>query len=121
MEALKKIAEIVFEVTGINVRKETSRRRDIVDAKRIYGHIARELTVFNTKEIGFFISRDHATIIHYVKTSLALIENNKDYSKTFNDCLDRLKGIDCKNNYTYWYKYHLEKARQYRKKILNND
>jgi chromosomal replication initiation ATPase DnaA len=117
MEALEKIANVVSEITGIDIIQENSRKREVVDAKRIYGHLARKLTVFSDEQIGELIGKDRCTIIHYRRTSEGLLESDKEYHNAYNQCLEIAKDFDCKNMFTSAYQFHLEKARYYRRKL----
>ena len=82
-EELKKIVNDVFLV-DIEIE---SRKRDVVDARKIYSKILRD-SGYSYELIGKTINKNHATIMHYVK--------NIEHLMTY-DQIIKNKYVDCKN------------------------
>jgi len=83
MAQLKEIVNNVFAVDLL----ETNRKRDLVDARTVYSKVLRERG-YTFETIAKSINRDHATVIHYMKSIDSLIT----YDKGIRD-----KYIYCKN------------------------
>lgn len=78
------LKSVVNEIFLIDV-DEDSRRRDIVDARRIYSKILRdEGCSFNS--IGESIGRDHATIMHYTKSIDSILTYDKNLRERYIAC-----------------------------------
>lgn len=78
MDSLKKI---VNEIFFVNIDNPTRKRRT-VDARRAYSKILRDVG-FSYEHIGDSIEKDHATIIHYVKSIENLLEYDSVFEKRF--------------------------------------
>ena len=120
MDYLDYIAGIIKEHLNVDVTKETSRKTYIVDARKIFCDLARDLTLYSYSEIGDYIKKNHATVIHLKNSSENLKEFDKNYLKKYNLCLyfinkDPKPKDQCIEEA---YKHHLQKARFY-KRILN--
>lgn len=83
IDELKKIVNDVFLV-DIDIKNS---KRGVVDARKVYSKILRD-SGCSYELIGETISKDHATIIHYVKN----IEYLLSYDKGLRD-----KYVACKN------------------------
>ena len=86
------LKEIIKEVFLVNIDEDT-RRRDVVDARRIYSKILREER-FSFELIGESIGKNHATIIHYVRSIDNILEYDKDLREKYIAC----KGIYLENS-----------------------
>lgn len=75
---LQSIKLTVEEYFGcfINVK---SRRRYIVDARKIYFGLCREFTKYSLATLGQSMDRDHATALHNIRSCMNLIETDKDF------------------------------------------
>jgi hypothetical protein len=82
-DTLKEIVSGVFNV-DISLK---DRRRNSVDARRIYSKVLRERG-YTFESIGDSLDRDHATIIHYISS----VDTILAYDKGLRD-----KYIACKN------------------------
>ena len=120
MDYLDFIAEIIKEHLKIDVIKDNSRRINVIDAKKIFCELARELTLYSYADIGMYINKNHATVIHLRKCSQNLREFDKDYLKKYNICLYHVNKnpMPVDECIEKAYKYHLQKVRFY-KRILN--
>jgi hypothetical protein len=78
MDSLKNIINLVFFV---NIDDPT-RKRNIVDARRAYAKILKDAG-FSYQHIGGSIKKDHATIIHYVKSIDSLLKYDPIFEKKF--------------------------------------
>ena len=74
---LKTIKDAVEEVTGLQINKNT-RQREYVMARMYYAYFARHYTLRSLTKVGKEVNRDHATVLHYVKTIKNLIETDKE-------------------------------------------
>jgi len=64
LDIIKKIVENHYQIKDISIR---NRKEKFVEARAIYGIVARQNTDFGYCQIGKKINRDHATILHYNK------------------------------------------------------
>lgn len=78
MDSLKKIVNEIFFVDIEN----STRKRRTVDARRAYSKILRDVG-FSYEHIADTINKDHATIIHYVKSIENLLEYDSIFEKRF--------------------------------------
>jgi hypothetical protein len=78
MDSLKKIINEIFFVDI----KDNTRKRRIVDARRAYSKILRDVG-FSYEYIGDSIGKDHATIIHYAKSISDLLKYDSVFEKKF--------------------------------------
>ena len=78
MESLKQIVNLVFFVDI----EDTTRRRRIVDARRAYAKILKDVG-FSYQHIGHSLNKNHATIIHYVKSVDDLLKYDSAFEKKF--------------------------------------
>jgi hypothetical protein len=78
MDSLKKIINDIFFV---DINKRT-RKRELVDARRAYSKILRDVG-FSYQHIGDSIGKDHATVIHYIKTIDPLLKYDPVFQKKF--------------------------------------
>jgi hypothetical protein len=78
MDSLKKI---INEIFFVDIDKRT-RKRELVDARRAYSKILRDVG-FSYQHIGDSIGKDHATVIHYIKTIDPLLKYDPVFQKKF--------------------------------------
>lgn len=78
MDSLKTIINLVFFV---NI-EDSTRKRKIVDARRAYSKILKDAG-FSYQHIGESIKKDHATIIHYIKSIDVLLKYDSVFQKKF--------------------------------------
>ena len=81
MESLKQIVNEVFLV-DINSNR---RQRSIVDARKVYSKILRDLG-YSYQFIADTINKKHCAIIHYVKGIEDLLMYDSVFSKRYNMC-----------------------------------
>ena len=77
--SIENIISVVCRFHGVNYEELKSKRRArrLATARMHYGYLARKHTDLSFTMIGFYIRRDHATIIHYVRTVKAWAETYK--------------------------------------------
>lgn len=73
---------IILQATGVDI-KDQSRKRGIVDVKRIFSTMARRKAKHTLEEIGDYLGRDHATIIHHIKTCDDLKQTDKEFNQKY--------------------------------------
>lgn len=113
---LEDVLNGVIRATGIDIINDNTRLRVVVDARIVYGFIARQLCGKGYHKIGKLIGKNHATIIHYEKQARNFIEVDKDFEDLYYKCLAEIKVGDV-NVLESCYQYHLRKANFYKKKI----
>lgn len=117
MNKLKRIRKTVEKYSGVKIKNNKCRARRIVDAKRIYGYIARTVTHKSFFEIGEKINHNHATVMHYCKTAENLISTDKDFNKLYVKCLSSITKNPEEVNLRSRFKHHVKKARFYHQKL----
>ena len=67
---LEQLLLAVSEALHIPVEalKGRSRRQDVVAARQLYCYVARQRTKRSFDKIGQLVERDHATVLHHVRT-----------------------------------------------------
>jgi hypothetical protein len=78
MDSLKKI---INEIFFVNIESSTRKRRT-VDARRAYSRILKDVG-FSYEHIADTIGKNHATIIHYVKSIDDLLQYDSVFEKRF--------------------------------------
>jgi len=74
------IIKIVFDYFHMNpiLVNSTTRKREIVQSRQISMYFAKKLTKYSLAEIGYNIGgKDHATVLHAIKTVNNLIDTDK--------------------------------------------
>ena len=69
LPTVKDVKEIVEQVLNVEDISDRSRRRELSDARHIYGFICYYQRLGTYYEIGKAIKRDHATILHSFRTT----------------------------------------------------
>lgn len=86
------IIKVVCEHYGIETEKihDKSRRREIVQARQMAMYLAKQTTDYSAAKIGKLIGdRDHATVLHAVKT----VKNQADVDKYFKSELEEIQAM----------------------------
>jgi ATP-dependent RNA circularization protein (DNA/RNA ligase family) len=74
--------DIILEIPQ-DVLASPARKREIVEARQIFMVILRKETEASLAEIGAFVNRDHATVLHAFKTVEALLETDLKFSNKY--------------------------------------
>lgn len=78
---LKEVAEVT-EIP-IEVLKMKTRKREIVEARQFYFKRAKMFTKRSLASIGALVGKDHATVLHGIKTVNNIIEVKEKYEELF--------------------------------------
>ncbi|MDX2286715.1 MAG: chromosomal replication initiator protein DnaA [Bacteroidia bacterium] len=90
IESIQKIVGEHFSV-GVELMKDKSRKRDIVQARQIAMFFAKEMTRHSLKSIGLhFGGRDHTTVIHALQTVSDLIATDKYFKQSVMEIRKRI-------------------------------
>jgi hypothetical protein len=126
MKKLEKILKSINENTDIDLRTNKRRKRDVIDVKTIFCHIARKKTKYTCYEIGKFIGIDHATVLHHCKKFNDLIGVDKDFKSLYDRIyfdIDRIyfdiDFIDDERDLREYACRHLLQYRHYKTKLSN--
>ena len=84
------LREIVDDVFGSDMMSNV-RSRENVDARRVFCFILKDEGNTNSS-IGRFLNKDHATVLHYVRTFQGLAASDPSFSKKYDDCLASYTG-----------------------------
>lgn len=89
MEKLKVLASIVSKACGLDIYRNT-RKREYVFARMIYYKLANEVILprMSLEQIGNGVKRDHATVIHALKSFDTDILKSNDRRDTYLKCLE---------------------------------
>lgn len=85
---LQLIYDYVKNVTELDI-KESSRRREYVDARALFYVLAKKWTRRSNVDIGSFVDKDHATVIHSEKLFFNTIYKHDNFFKKAFDCFDQ--------------------------------
>lgn len=81
---IKKMESLVREVTGVEEDFRTvSRKRELVQSRQLCMKILKEETTLSLAKIGKEYKKDHATVLHAVKTIDNIIETNKQLREQY--------------------------------------
>jgi hypothetical protein len=78
------LKDVVKEIFLIDVDKD-SRKRDIVDARRVYSKILRD-EGYSFESIGLSLGRNHATVIHYAKSIDSILNYDRNLRERYIAC-----------------------------------
>lgn len=118
MDSLERIRIIVENKFKVDIM-EPSRRRIVIDARRVYCMLARKLTDETFQTIGAYIDKHHTTVMHMVNSYDDITQYDLSMKLIYDACLKELDGFingkDCKKLYDY----HLTKARKLAKLLAD--
>jgi hypothetical protein len=81
LEAVKTL-DFVEEFVGFKICNK-SRKRPIVEARMMYAKLMKRYTRCSLSEIGRYIEKDHATVIHYLDNFTWLKKTDQGFSTKF--------------------------------------
>ena len=88
------IKNIIQEESGLDNILKNTRKRNYVDARRIYYHILRNYHYLSLDKIGKLAgNRNHATVLHGLRNVDFLIKSDPDVSNLFNRVSDRVLNL----------------------------
>lgn len=77
-----------FEIELADLKN--TRKREIVDIKRLISYLIKQKTTYTLKKIGEFTGvTDHSTVNNHIKTFNELIDNDKAFNKKMQPILDK--------------------------------
>lgn len=82
---LKDLKHIVFQVTNRRVEHQP-KTDEYVAARKIYYVLARDFTTHTFADIGKAVNRQHATVLHGIKTFPYTVANDDRYREWYLDC-----------------------------------
>ena len=97
---LNNIIEVVNEICDVEIRSG-SRKRNIVDAKKIYFHIATELNLFVLDDIGSHVGNDHATVLYHTRSFEYILKVDPALRTNLESCWMRVRNILGLKNFDY--------------------
>ncbi|BAQ92567.1 chromosomal replication initiation protein [uncultured Mediterranean phage uvMED] len=93
---LYKIQFIVENYFGYKINVK-SRRRRLVDARKIYFGLCREFTRSGLFEIGKSLNRDHATALHNIRSCKDLRQTDPDFNRKYLDLYKQVNSLKANN------------------------
>tara|TARA_R100000935_G_scaffold21319_2_gene39741 strand:+ start:1401 stop:1850 length:450 start_codon:yes stop_codon:yes gene_type:complete len=92
--SINDIVRIIQEESGLkNILKDT-RKRNYVDARRIFYHILRNYHYLSLDKIGKLAgNRNHATVLHGLRSVEFLIKSDPSIGELFNRVSDRVLNL----------------------------
>jgi len=93
-DILKAVAE-EYELTPEDLINNKTRAPEYAIPRHVYAYLCRELTDFKLVKIGDYINKNHATIIHSVKSMHDYIRFDKILKKRVRNIRIKLKQRTC--------------------------
>lgn len=81
------LKKVVYDCSGIDINT-TSRKREIVDQKKIFCLVAYNEMSASYSSVGRFMGLGHATIMHHVENAFELLRYDKEFEKKYNRIKD---------------------------------
>ena len=89
-QTIKKMESLVSEVTGVEEDfRKISRKRELVQSRQLSMTILKEETTLSLAKIGAEYGKDHATVLHAVKTINNLMDTDKKLREKWTDLFIR--------------------------------
>jgi len=95
--------------------RDISRKRHVVDARRIFAYIATKHTSLSLDCIGKAIGKNHAMVVHYRDSAKDILDVDDMFRNKYEKVLRRLDLSP--DLYKERYYFHLDKARSYAKRL----
>jgi hypothetical protein len=120
-ESLIRTTAEVFHIEEDSIRGRT-RKREVVFARHCFHHVFKDVFFdVSTTNIGRYTGRDHATVLHSIKTSRAQLmyyKNGKPVNARYQLCFDKVKSAaielrDCRK------KNHSEMLSDFRDDLIS--
>ena len=93
LNQINEIKTFIEEEMNIDDMFKKTRRREYVDSRRIFFYILRNRFLLTYEEVGKISKRDHATIIHSVKTFEYIVKQDIVLNSIYQKTLERLELI----------------------------
>lgn len=88
------VAKIIEDATGHNPFVDTSnRRREICQSRQLYLVMLRNNSNMSQSDTGSKVGKDHATVIHAVKTINNLYDTDKKFRILYDEIDNKIKHL----------------------------
>ena len=92
--SINDIVKIIQEESGLKNILKNTRKRNYVDARRIFYHILRNYHYLSLDKIGKLAgNRNHATVLHGLRSVEFLIKSDPSIGELFNRVSDRVLNL----------------------------
>jgi len=91
LQEFESLREIIKINLGVDVAEDRSRKRNIIDAKKIYAYILSQKG-YGCSRISDSIKMHHSNIIHYLKDIKYLVETDKEVGDNYKMCKSSFDG-----------------------------
>lgn len=76
-----------FTNIPVGIMTNCTRKREVVDARRMAIVIIKKNTKLSLSQIGVLFKRDHATVIHALRTSMDICDTDKEYRRGLSELM----------------------------------
>lgn len=83
------VNEVDFEQL---TKRFTYRKREFVECRQMYFYFKKRMSNLSLEKIGSFFNKDHATVLHSVKSVNNLIDTDANYRARVNKIKTRIKN-----------------------------
>lgn len=87
LEEMNELNDIIKSVLNVKIQ-DTSRKRVNVEARIIFTRLMRDRGCV-LSDIGFYLKKDHTTIIHYLDLFVSLVDTDSQFRKSFIKCSNK--------------------------------
>ena len=88
---LQELKHVIERELGVNIHAKT-RKRHIVDARRIFFYLARKHTRFSLSVLGGYFNLDHATALHGIRSAKDFIKTDEEFREILYNLEDIVLG-----------------------------
>ena len=81
-EKLERLSQRVLNITGVDIKGDKRRLRDVVYAKKIFYYSARKKLI-TFQQIADFLGANHATVIHHNNDTPYLLKQDKEFFSNY--------------------------------------
>lgn len=93
LNQINEIKTFIEEEMNLGDMFKKTRRREYVDSRRIFFYILRNRFLLTYEEVGKISKRDHATIIHSVKTFDYIVKRDIVLNSIYQKTLERVELV----------------------------
>ena len=86
----KNICAVVENATGVDDVMSKTRRREVVDARRISFRILRNVYGLSFQRIGDLFDKNHASVLHSLKDFDFILNHDDIFQNNYNKCMSAL-------------------------------
>lgn len=115
LELIRKVTE---DITGMDITR-TDRKRDVVIARNIFFSLAKQLTGKTMTSIGQVAGRNHATVLHGIRTLNDWVETNVEVRDIYTRVKDQLVSEKNEAGFNDTVSYYWEENKRLNNVILN--